>query len=273
MPWESPPAWVVFGVSVRRERRYPTEMSPLVSRPRAAPIPGALELTGRSRAHVRQMNGVILQPAALRDFMRMKRAAARVGIDLSAASSFRDFARQVLIWNQKWRGERPLLGAAGEELDAKRLRPEARARAILIWSAPPGASRHHWGSDLDVYDRAALGKDGRFELVPEEYGSTGPFARLTDWLDRHMVDFGFYRPYATDRGGVRPEPWHLSHIDTGREASRRLRLATIRRAVTESDLAGRDTLLRMLPRIYPRYVRAVDPPPDVRNRSRRRATA
>jgi len=268
----APPAWVVLGVSGGRARRYPTGMSPVAPSRRASPSLGALELTGRSRAHVRDMDGVTLRPAALRDFARMKRAAAREGIELCAASSFRDFERQVRIWNQKWQGERALLGTAGEVLDARRLRPKARVQAILIWSAPPGASRHHWGSDLDVYDRAALGRDGRFELVPHEYGPRGPFARLTNWLDRHMVDFGFYRPYATDRGGVRPEPWHLSHIETAREASRRLRLGTIRRAVAESDLSGRDTLLEMLPQIYPRYVRTVDPPPDVRNRSRRSAT-
>jgi LAS superfamily LD-carboxypeptidase LdcB len=167
----------------------------------------------------------------------------------------------VRIWNQKWRGERPLLDRAGRLLHVDDLAPTRRVAAILAWSAPPGASRHHWGTDADVYDRAAISQGYRLQLVPEEYGPDGPFARLTAWLDEHMGRFGFYRPYRTDRGGVAPEPWHLSHGPTAREASRRLRLATIRDAISVAELEGRAALLRQLPRIYPRFVRAVDPPP------------
>ena len=203
----------------------------------------------------------MLQPAAATAFRRMRAAAARDGIELCAASSFRDFDTQARIWNQKWRGERPLLDRRGQPLVASCLAPCARLRALLVWSAPPGASRHHWGSDLDVYDRAAL-KDGqRLQLVPAEYGSEGPFAALTAWLDRHMARFGFYRPYVTDRGGVQPEPWHLSHVPTAREMSRRLRPRTWARALAISEVDGKDALLAELDEIYARYVRAVDPPP------------
>ncbi len=76
-----------------------------------------------------------------------------------------------------------------------------------------------------------------------------------------MQRFGFYRPYATDRGGVQPEPWHLSHSPTAREASRRLRLATLREAIDAGALEGKAALLEALPDIYGRYVRRSDPPP------------
>jgi LAS superfamily LD-carboxypeptidase LdcB len=222
---------------------------------------GPLQVTGRSRSHVVARDNVVLQPAAARDFARMRRAAARDGIDLCAASSFRDFDTQVRIWNQKWRGERPLLDREGNPIEAARLRPMARVAAILVWSAPPGASRHHWGSDLDVYDRAAMAPGYRLQLVPAEYSAEGPFASLAAWLDRHMGRFGFYRPYQTDRGGVQPEPWHLSHIDSAKEVSRRLRPQTLRRALLESDVEGRSALLAGLESLYARYVRSVDPPP------------
>jgi D-alanyl-D-alanine carboxypeptidase len=111
-----------------------------------------------------------------------------------------------------------------------------------------------------VFDRAALDSGHRLELVAAEYAPGGPFARLTAWLDAHMGRFGFYRPYATDRGGVAPEPWHLSHAPTAREASRRLRLATVREAIAAGEIEGKAALLKALPRIYARYVRAVDPP-------------
>jgi LAS superfamily LD-carboxypeptidase LdcB len=226
-------------------------------RPRIGPE----ELTGRSRAHVVEAEGAVLQPGAATAFRRMRAAAAREGIELCAASSFRDFNTQARIWNQKWRGERPLLDRRGQPLVAASLAPRARLRALLIWSAPPGASRHHWGSDLDVYDRAALADGQRPQLVPEEYAPGGPFAALTAWLDRHMARFGFYRPYVTDRGGVQPEPWHLSHAPTAREMSRRFRPRTWARALETCEVDGKEALLAALDEVYGRYVRAVDPPP------------
>jgi LAS superfamily LD-carboxypeptidase LdcB len=235
-----------------------------MSRPRRpATRFSALELTGRARSHVVRVEEppAVLHPAAAAALRRMRAAARRDGIDLAAASSFRDFDTQVRIWNEKWTGRRTLLDGAGRALVAARLRPAARVEAILAWSAPPGASRHHWGTDFDAYDRAALPAGATLALVPAEYGPTGPFARLTAWLDAHMARFGFYRPYATDRGGVRPEPWHLSHYPTAREASRRLRLATLRAAIDAAELEGKVALLKALPEIYARYVRSVDPPP------------
>lgn len=231
-------------------------------RPRACRF-NALELTGRARSHVVRIEEprAVLHPAAAAALKRMRAAAARDGLDLAPASSFRDFDTQVRIWNEKWSGRRPLYDRAGRALEAARLSPAARVTAILAWSAPPGASRHHWGTDFDVYDRAALAAGARLELVPAEYAPGGPFARLTAWLDAHMRRFGFYRPYATDRGGVHPEPWHLSHYPTAREASRRLRLATLRAAIEGAELEGKGALLKALPAIYARYVRSVDAPP------------
>ena len=63
---------------------------------------------------------------------------------------------------------------------------------------------------MDVVDRAAVAPDYRPQLVPAEFARNGPFARLDAWLAANMGTFGFFRPYTTDRGGVQPEPWHLS---------------------------------------------------------------
>ena len=224
---------------------------------------GPLELTGRTRRHLVALEAPrgVVHRDVVKPLLAMHRAAARAGIDLSLASSFRDFDTQVRIWNEKWTGRRRLEDRAGGVLEAAALTPAARVAAILAWSAPPGASRHHWGTEVDVFDRAALPAGYRVALVPAEYAAGGPFAALSAWLDANMDRFGFYRPYRTDRGGVAPEPWHLSHAPTAREASRRLRLATVRAAISEGAIEGRAALLKALPRVYARYVRAVDPPP------------
>src|SRR6185437_11393328 len=122
-------------------------------------------------------------------------------IELAIVSSFRDFARQAAIWNAKFRGERALLDRWGAPLEATKLSESERVAAILLWSALPGASRHHWGTDFDVIDRAAVPPDYRPALTAEEFTGAGPFARLNDWLGANLGDYGFFRPYLTDRGG------------------------------------------------------------------------
>ena len=78
----------------------------------------------------------------------MKADAARAGIDIGITSSFRDFFAQERIWNMKWRGERPLYDTAGRVREHAALAPRELIEAILCWSALPGASRHHWGTEL-----------------------------------------------------------------------------------------------------------------------------
>lgn len=228
----------------------------------------ALELTGRARTHVVDVPelGCVLHGAAVEPFRAMRAAAARVGIDLWPVSAFRHFERQRELWNSKFRGERPLLDARGLPLDATSLDTAARVDAILLWTALPGASRHHWGTDVDVIDRAAVPEGYRVRLETGEYGPAGVFASLSAWLDGHMRRYGFYRPYATGLGGVRPEPWHLSYAPLARSATRDLDVETLARALCRCGVLGEAEILARLGQLHARYVRLVDPAPRIRSR-------
>src|SRR5688572_11280452 len=220
------------------------------------------ELTGRSRGHITELAdpSCALHHTVVAPFLAMRTAAAREGIDLVPFSSFRDFDRQLQIWNSKASGERELRGADGQLLDAAALDEDAKVAAILHWSALPGASRHHWGTDFDVMDAAAMPVGYRLRVLPEEYAAGGVFARLNDWLDTHAGRFGFYRPYATWRGGVQPEPWHLSHAAVAQAALEQFTVQVLREALDAAPLAARAAVARKLPEILDRYVRNVDPP-------------
>jgi LAS superfamily LD-carboxypeptidase LdcB len=175
-----------------------------------------LETTGRCDSHVVAVEGCSGQfhAAMVADFQRLRTAAAAAGFTLAVASSFRSFERQLAIWCGKACGERPVLDTHGTALEVAALTPEQLLWAIARWSALPGASRHHWGTDIDVYDSAAVAADYRVQLVPAEYSDEGPFAAFSQWLEARIATdslFGFYRPYAVDRGGVAAEPWHLSY--------------------------------------------------------------
>jgi LAS superfamily LD-carboxypeptidase LdcB len=221
------------------------------------------QLTGRSRDHLTDLPELrcTLHSRAVAPFLAMQAAAAADGIDLVAFSSFRDFDRQLAIWNGKYRGERPMQDRDGRPLNAGALSPGERVAAILWWSAMPGASRHHWGTDFDVMDLARLPAGYRVQVVPAEYRPGGPFARLTTWLDEHMHAFGFFRPYATDRGGVAPEPWHLSYAPQALGAQRALSIAGLRQVLSSAEIEGREEVLATLEENFHRYVLQVDAPP------------
>jgi LAS superfamily LD-carboxypeptidase LdcB len=220
-----------------------------------------LELTGRAATHVVEVPELAarLHRDAVAPALALKAAAAAAGIELAFVSSFRDFERQAAIWNAKFRGERPLLDRRGAPLEAAKLSESGRVAAILLWSALPGASRHHWGTDFDVIDRAAVPPDYRPQLTVEEYTGAGPFARLNDWLGANLANQGFFRPYLTDRGGVHPEPWHVSYAPVAEAALPRLSVEVLREAIEQSDLAGREHVLEQLPALHAKYVMAVDP--------------
>ena len=228
----------------------------------------ALELTGRTQSHLQRDEelGCLLHPAAAEPLRAMRRAAARDGIELGVVSAFRDFERQRVLWNAKYLGERPVLDARGRRLDPAALDPNARIEVILLWTALPGASRHHWGTDFDVVDRAAVPASYRPRLEADEYAPGGAFERLSVWLDRHMQRFGFYRPYATGIGGVRPEPWHLSYAPVSRAATRALDAGILEAALRGNGVKGEREILARLRSLHERYVRTVDRPPRMRSR-------
>ena len=231
------------------------------SRPSGTPL-SPLELTGRARTHVVPMPefGCELEPLAADALRAMRAAAAHDGLDLQAVSGFRDFDRQLSIWNGKFRGTRTLLDAASRPLNAADLDEAQRVAAILVWSALPGASRHHWGSDCDVIDRRALEPGARVELMPDDYAASGRYARLSRWLDSHAHEYGFFRPYDRDRGGVQPEPWHLSFAPIAMPALSALTVNLLFDALNGAELEGIATVMKQLAQIHGRYVAAVAMP-------------
>lgn len=219
-----------------------------------------LELTGRARTHVVDLTEprCSLHYETVASLLAMKDAAARAGIDLAVASSFRDFDSQLAIWNRKWAGERPLFDRQGASLDRSRISDSDMVDTILTWSAIPGGSRHHWGSDIDVIDAAAIPDGYTVQLLPAEFAPDGIFGALARWLETNMHRFGFFRPYRTDRGAVMPEPWHLSYYPIASAALESLSLSMLRQVLESSSIAGKAHVLARLPEIYTRYLLAVD---------------
>lgn len=218
-----------------------------------------LQLLGRDEnllVHSPEL-GCRLHPETLAAVLDLRARAATFDFDLRIASSFRSFERQLLIWNNKALGLRPVLDSCGAPLDLHCLTAREKVFAILRWSALPGASRHHWGTDLDVYDAASIAADYQVQLTVAETENDGPFARFHRWLDVELQrgTCQFYRPYAEDRGGIAPEPWHLSYAPLAKNYAQLFTQEMLREQLELVPLELKETVLENLDEIFHRYIR------------------
>lgn len=157
-------------------------------------------LTGKSREHLVNLptthsSNHFLQTQAMQAFQALQQSAAKNGFNLQPASSFRDFERQKLIWNSKFKGERKVHDDAGKALDLNQLDDWQKCQAILRWSALPGASRHHWGTEVDIFDPDLLPQGQSLQLEPWEYEKGGYFFELSEFLAENLPHFDFALPF------------------------------------------------------------------------------
>ena len=188
-----------------------------------------------------EVPAVRLTPGAGMAFRNMQKEALKDGINLRAASSFRNFERQKLIFTEKMTGIRPVLDRQEKPLDITKLSPAELIRAILVFSAVPGLSRHHYGTDIDVYDPDLIPEGGALDLTNREY-SSGPQAPVSQWLDTRMQEFGFFRPYAAPTSSTSGELWHISYAPDADIITRGVSEAESRNFIMNSDLPGKEML-------------------------------
>ncbi|MCG7533494.1 M15 family metallopeptidase [Pseudoalteromonas sp. OOF1S-7] len=212
------------------------------------------QASGLCDSHIVPFAGHAVHGAIHRDLSALSEAARQAGFTFRIASAHRDFHRQCLIWNNKFRGVRPVLNRQNEVVDLSVLTPEACVHAIMLYSALPGASRHHFGTDLDVYASNCLPAGQHLQLEPWEYEHDGPFAEFNAWLNEHLSAFGFFRPYRCYQGGVAAEPWHISHRHRAADMMEAVSVETLAAVISSHDVAAKHTIIEMLPTLYERYI-------------------
>ena len=182
----------------------------------------------------------------LEDFINLTNQAKLDGVEISIVSSFRSFDQQMAIWNDKWKGYRPVYAKLGRPLNITKMSSIEKFKAIALWSALPGLSRHHWGTDIDIFSADAINKGYQVELTPSEFSANGICCELDYWLNKNLESFGFYRPYNTYNGGVAEEPWHISHIKTSQSILDSFDFNALRNHVNESDICEREFIVERL---------------------------
>ncbi len=154
---------------------------------------------------VANRSSLYLRIEAHQAFINMHEAALADGISLKAISAARSFDHQKMIWENKWNGRQILHGNVVATDIAS---PPERSLEILRFSAMPGTSRHHWGTDIDL------------NSLENSYFDSGYGKAVYDWLQTNASRFGFCQPYTShgDRrqGGYEEEKWHWSYLPLAR---------------------------------------------------------
>lgn len=148
---------------------------------------------------------IYLREQALYAFSKMAEIALKNNVDLKIASATRNFDYQKDIWEKKWSGTTLV-----EKKDLSKSIPDGKERfeKILEYSAVPGTSRHHWGTDIDI------------NAATPEYFKTDEGEKVYEWLTKNAFLFGFCQTYAQKGSerqiGYSEEKWHWSYLPLSR---------------------------------------------------------
>ena len=141
-----------------------------------------------------------LRKEAYLAFKKMQAEALKSDIKIGAVSSYRSFAHQKRIWERKYKSNQ-----------ANGLSPQENIKKIIEYSTIPGTSRHHWGTDIDIYQTNA--KQPKGILLADNFHNNGAYCKLKEWMDTNAATYGFYLVYTDlpNRNGFKYEPWHYSY--------------------------------------------------------------
>ncbi|MFB2681003.1 M15 family metallopeptidase [Shewanella mangrovisoli] len=192
-------------------------------------------------------------------FKAMVDSAAKDGIKLAICSAYRPFDRQLAIWNAKASGKRAVLDINEQPVDISPLNDDELVDLILLWSALPGASRHHWGTDIDVFDAKQI-EVKSLRLVEAEYIDGGPCAHLHQWLLQHAKTFGFYFPFQRGKSAVSAEPWHISYFPVSQTLLPQFEVQALAQVIQHSDMLLKEAVLARLPVLVAEYVHRIAKP-------------
>lgn len=206
---------------------------------------------------------LFLHESTFEAFKKLNKLSIENGFNLQIVSGFRNYDRQLQIWNNKASGKRDLLDGYGNKIDSTALNSKETLKAIMFYSAIPGFSRHHWGTEIDVYDAKKAIKE-EVQLMPSESEKGGIFFEFHQWLDRVIHDnnsFGFYRPYENFNGGVSQEKWHLSFYPIASKMEKLLNIDLFIKEIKSSEVLLKEEILKDPEYYFNSYVINTDKPP------------
>ena len=173
---------------------------------------------------------ILLEKETYSAFIKMKDAAEKDGIIIKLVSGFRDFYRQQMIWNNKYKKFTNEFSLDG---------PTA-IKEIIRFSTIPGTSRHHWGTEIDIIEKNF--ENEKDLLISKKYEEGGIFSSLKKWMDKNSKRFGFYIVYDDDsnRPGFEYEPWHYTYKPVSDLYQREFLKLNLKSIISKTKVEGKE---------------------------------
>ena len=165
-----------------------------------------------------------LREETMYSFKNMAEVAEKDGIELNMTSATRNFDYQKDYWNKKWEGK---IFVDGKDLSQSLLNEQERFNKLLEYVAPPGTSRHHWGTEIDING------------VSQNFYETAQGEKVYAWLTKNAPLFGFCQTYSTKDlkrlVGYNEEKWHWSYLPLSKKLTQEYK-----DLVKDEDIKGFD---------------------------------
>ncbi len=150
---------------------------------------------------------LFLEKETYASFIKMYESAMKKGIYLKIISGARNFQNQKNIWENKWdknSSKKNLIKRHRGKKNKIENNSLLRIKRNLEYSAMPATSRHHWGTDIDI-----------FSVETKDF-KHGKGRQIWKWLKNNASSFGFCQVY-TKKGknrftGYAEEKWHWSYL-------------------------------------------------------------
>ncbi|HHC81021.1 MAG TPA: D-alanyl-D-alanine carboxypeptidase family protein [Flavobacteriia bacterium] len=161
-------------------------------------------------------------------FLDMDSAARKHGMRIRVVSSYRSFYHQNLIWTRKYNRYR-----------SRKLSPKTAVEYNIRYTAIPGSSRHHWGTEIDVVDGSI--KTSRYPLNTKNFHGYGIYKNFREWMDENAYKYGYFRVYTNDhtRRGFKYEPWHYSFAELAKPMLKEYTERDVQNILKEQELLGK----------------------------------
>jgi len=186
-------------------------------------------------AQYTEKSDIYLRKEAYAAFVNMAKAAGEAGFTLSILSATRNFSYQKGIWERKWEQPKYMGWSAID-----------RSKDILKFSAMPGSSRHHWGTDIDL------------NALDNRWFESGEGKRLYEWLYAHAPNYGFHQVYTSKsngRTGYEEEKWHWSYLPLAEHFLQQYNLELTNQSL--GKFKGSETAVEL--KIVENYVNGIHP--------------
>ena len=198
-----------------------------------------------------QTGGYYLRLETFNAFQQLRNEAAKNGINFRIVSATRTFDEQKRLWENKWNARMPVNTDTGEFLPKPltrfdNLTKDQRALRILEFTAMPSASRHHWGTDIDINE------------VNPSYWASMRGEREYKWLVENAPKFGFCQVYSANRQtGYKEEKWHWSYLPIARNLTNEYQKQILDSDITLTEFTGAETAITT--RFIENYVLGINP--------------